>query len=301
MAQQTNFIVFQCYGNEAIFHECAFALLSLTRLYGESMPGTEIWIYTDNAPWFSKFRGIGLPLNFRTVDGAQISKWRGKIDFVHRVKIEVLADFTRNRNGNVLYADTDVVFNQRLDDLFSSIGSGKQYMHVMEGVVSSRSNPIFSKLDTYLRDNTVMKVNGQNLWDLPMWNAGVLGFKSGNRDMLEDILTFTDTEYPKFPKHIIEQFACSVFFHNSGQIKTAAAWVLHYWNLKEARTTLASFFNHFSTRPWGELAQLASLIQMPVMMQEKGNFLQNRSIADKILKKQWHPTDYDWKELVRQL
>jgi hypothetical protein len=302
MDKQPNYIVFQCYGNEYIFHECAFALLSLSRLYGGGCPAnTQIWIYTDNPGWFSTFKNISLPLNFCEIATANITKWRGSIDFVHRVKIEILKDFTSDRNGNVLYIDTDVVFTWPVDYLMKEISNGQLYMHVNEGVVSSRSNPIFTKLDTHLRDNTPMKVNEKPLWDLPMWNAGVLGFDTKYRHLLDDVLTFTDTEYPRFPKHIVEQFAFSVFFAHAATIKAAAPYVLHYWNLKEARTVLASFFAHFRNNDWNELSEYSALLQMPVLMQEKVNFLANRDIPDKLLKKQWQPTDYNWREMLTQL
>ena len=95
MEQQLNYIVFQCYGNEGVFHECAFALLSLARIYNGGLPAnTQVWIYTDNPGWFSNtLRNPGIELHFCEVDATRIAKWRGSIDFVHRVKIEVLIDF----------------------------------------------------------------------------------------------------------------------------------------------------------------------------------------------------------------
>ncbi len=302
MEQQTNYIVFQCYGDEGIFHECAYALLSLTAIYGSRGPAnTQIWIYTDKPEWFAAFRNCNLPLNYCTMSATQIQAWRGSIDFVHRVKIEVLKDLTKDKNGNILYMDTDVVLTHPVDNMFRKMSEGNVYMHVMEGIVSSRMNPIFAKLDTHLRDNTPMQVNGKPLWDLAMWNAGVLGFNTKHRYLLDDILTFTDTEYPKFPKHVVEQFAFSVFFRQAGQIKAAAPYLLHYWNLKEARTALASFFRYFAESNWNELAGYSTLLQMPVLMQEKVNFLANRDITDKLLKKQWVPAEYNWAEMVTQI
>lgn len=297
-----NYIVLQCYGDEGIFYECAYALLSLSRHYGCGSPAnTQVWIYTDNPSWFSQFRNPGLDLHFCTINETHIKRWRGSIDFVHRVKIEVLKDLTRDVVGNVLYVDTDVVFMKPIDEMMQAIGEGKLYMHVMEAVVSSRSNPILAKLDTHLRDTNPMQINGRSLWDLAMWNAGVLGFYTGHRYLLNDVLTFTDTEYPKFPKHIIEQFAFSVFFRQEGQIKAAAPYILHYWNLKEARPLLASFINQFKNRSWEDLVHHSEMIQMHVLMQEKVNFLSNMDITDKLLKKHWAPAECNWNDMLTQL
>lgn len=303
MEQQLNYIVFQCYGNEGVFHECAFALLSLARIYNGGLPAnTQVWIYTDNPGWFSNIlHNPGIELHFCELDATRIAKWRGSIDFVHRVKIEVLIDFTRSRNGNVLYADTDVVFMRPIEPMLQAIAAGEMYMHVNEGIVSEKANPIMAKLDAHLRDSTPMKVNGRSLWDLAMWNAGVLGFHTRHNAVLEDVLTFTDAEYPQFSKHVVEQFAFSVFFRQTGTIKAAAPYMLHYWNLKEARTVLASFFEFFKSKSWDDLILYSGLVQMPVMMQEKVNFLANRDITDKLLKKTWQPTDYDWRDVMTQV
>lgn len=302
MTAPTNYIVLQCYGHEGIFHECAFALLSLSRLYGGKSPeNTEVWIYTDNPGWFDRFAQPGISLNFRQLDAGTIKQWRGQIDFVHRVKIEVLKDFTRNRDGNILYADTDVVFSAPPDTLFDKISTGHLFMHVLEARVSSCSNPILTKLNNYLRANIHMQVAGKPLWDLAMWNAGVLGFHTRYKSVLNEVLTFTDTQYPRFPKHIIEQFAFSVYFRNEGNIKTAAQQIIHYWNMKELRPLLASFLYHFRAHSWEDQAAFTAAIQLPVLMQEKVNFLHNRSVTGKLQKRTWQPAHYDWNEMIGQL
>jgi hypothetical protein len=302
MEEQTNYIVFQCYGNESIFFECAYALLSLSRLYTPvELSNWQIWVYTDNPAWFQAFRDCTLALRFRHIDEGTIKQWRGAIRFVHRVKLEILKDFVQNRNGNILYADTDVVFTNRIDHVFEQTGEGKVSMHTCEGMVSGNSNPVFRKLNNYLRENVPVQVNGKPIQDLAMWNAGVLGFNTKLRYLLDDALTFTDSEYPKFPKHIIEQFACSVGFQQAGEVKSAAPYIIHYWNLKEARQVLASFFAFFNNKSWGQLVRYSALVQMPVLMQQKVNFFQNRNIPDKLLKKSWQPPEYDWKEMEKQI
>jgi hypothetical protein len=303
MERQTTYLVFQCYGHEGIFHECAFALLSLARLYNGTCPvGSEVWIFTDNPDWFkAQFRVPGMPLHFAVINNDVLKRWRGSIDFVHRVKIEVLKEFTKERHGNIIYADTDVVFNKPLQPIINAVADGQLFMHVMEGVVSTKMNPIFTKLDAHLRDSIPMQVNGKPLWDLAMWNAGVLCFNSRYRHLLDDVLTFTDTEYPKFPKHVVEQFAFSVFFRQMGEIKAAAPYILHYWNLKEVRTLLASFFSYFRLSPWEDVVKASELVQMHVLMQEKVNFLANRDITDKLLKKNWQPQEYNWRDMQTAL
>jgi lipopolysaccharide biosynthesis glycosyltransferase len=302
MAHQTNYIVFLCYGNESTLHECAYALLSLSRLYRpEELAGYEIWIYTDNPGWFQNFKDCKLPLHYRTIDTATIKLWRGKIDFTHRVKIELLKDLVKDKTGNILYVDSDAVFTHRIDKVFADIEAGKLYMHVNEGVVSDNGNPILKKLNGHLQKNVSMKVNGKPVHDLAMWNAGVLGFNTKANYLLDEVLTFTDSQYPQFPKHVVEQFAFSVYFQQAGLVKSAASYIVHYWNLKEVRQILSSFFAHFGNSSWDELVRNSQLIQMPVLMQEKGNFYSNRSITKALQKKHWLPAKRDWDEMLKQL
>ena len=296
------FLVLQCYGNPGIFHECTYALLSLSRLYSkEELANVEIWLYTDKPEWFKGLKDCWLPLNYRQVDEATIKQWRGKIDFVHRVKIEVLKDFVKNRQGNVLYLDTDIVFTTRIDQLLKNISNGQLYMHVREGVVSAGQNPIFKKLDTHLRKNVNHQVNSKPVHELAMWNAGVLGFNTKYNYVLDEVLSFTDSQYPAFPKHVVEQFAFSVYFQQAGVVRAAAPYIFHYWKLKEARHLLASFFEHFKGATWDELVRYSELVQMHVLMQEKVNFYQNRSVHAHILKQHWLPEKVDWVELMKHI
>ena len=302
MDQQTNYIVFQCYGNESIFHECTYALLSLSRLYAPGeLKNTEIWIYTDNPGWFSSFKDCTLPLHYRQVDDKIIRAWKGEINFVHRIKIEVLKDFIKDRTGNILYLDCDIVITHPIDQLFKNINSGQLYMHVREGLISDRSNKVLAKLHHHYKNKSPLKIKEKPVHEFAMWNAGVLGFNTKYSYILDEVLTFTDSEYAKFPKHVIEQFAFSIYFQQAGLVKAAAPYIFHYWNLKEARTVLSSFFENFKDKSWEELTRYSSLVQMHALMQEKTNFYRNRGLMGGILSKKWLPEKQDWTELIKQI
>ncbi len=296
-----NYIVLQCYGNESIFHECAYALLSLSRLYtpGE-LENTEIWIYTDNPGWFGSFKDCWLPLHFRTVDDNTIKQWKGDINFVHRVKIEVLKDLVKNKTGNILYLDCDIVITHSIEQIFKNINAGQLYMHVREGLISDRGNIVFEKLHDHYKGKPSLKIKDKPVHEFAMWNAGVLGFNTSYSNLLDEVLAFTDTEYPAFPKHVIEQFAFSIYFQQAGLVKAAAPYIFHYWNLKEARTVLASFFTHFKSSSWDELTRYSALVQIHALMQDKVNFYRNRGVLGGMLSKKWLPEKQDWDELLKQ-
>lgn len=300
MVQQTNYIAFLCYGDKGVFYECAYALLSLSRLYPSGLNNIQIWIYTDDAAWFQSFKDCKLPLYYKELSRQTIQQWRGKINFVHRVKIELLKDLTKDKTGNILYTDTDVVFMYPIDHILQGINTGQLYMHTMEGIVSNRGNPILRKLNDHLQKDTSRQINGKLLQNLAMWNAGVLGFNTQCKNLLDDVLQFTDEQYPKLPKHVIEQFAFSVYFQKAASVKAASPYILHYWKLKEARGVIASFLEYFKESHWSELVRYSALIQVPALMQEKVDFLHNRDLVASIIKRPWTPSNQNWNELVKQ-
>ncbi len=301
MMGPNNYIIFLCYGDKGIFYECAFSLLSLSRLHtAEELSKLQVWIYTDDPAWFGALNST-LNIHCREINQELIKAWRGQADFVHRVKAEALKDCMAGRNGNILYVDTDSVFTQKINKLWEDIEQGALYMHNFEGVVSSCSNATLTKLNEFLNKSLQILINNKPIQELGMWNAGVLGFNTKYRYITEEVLVFCDEVYPQYPKHIVEQFAFSIYFQQAGNIKTAAPYLVHYWNLKEARSVLASFFEYFKNKSWDELVHYSVLLQIPLLLQEKINYLHNRSIPDSVLKKQWQPEIPEWEELMKQV
>lgn len=301
---ENSYIVLQAYGNKSILQECVFALLSLSRNNPENtLSNLEVWIYTDQPDFFKEFKDIPFPVFCREMNQELIRDWKGATDFVHRVKIEILRDFVKNRNGQVLYLDTDICFAMPVFPLFENIRKGEKYMHVMEGKVHESPNIVFRKLSGFLKSHS-LNVENQTVTippDVAMWNAGVLGFHTNEKALLEKILLFTDKLHSLFPKHIAEQFAFSLYFQTSGKILTAHPYIYHYWNLKELRPVLNSFFAHFSNKSWEALSWYSQLIQLPDFLQQKANFYQSRSLLEKALKKEWKPEIPDWSLLTDQL
>jgi hypothetical protein len=301
--QDKRYLIFQAYGHEAVLKECAFAMLTFLHHHPKGIGGLQIWIYTDNAAFFKPYESL-LPLHYRSIDLADIKEWRGAIDFVHRVKIEVLRDFVKERSGAVLYMDTDICFLRDITRVFEGIEAGRRYMHVLESLLSDVVNPVIRKMLALLkkhepRDWSIRKK------EIPMssamWNAGVLGFRCSDAELLDDVLEFTDYLHKLFPKHIVEQFGFSLMFQEAGQVYATSREIMHYWSLKEMREYLASFFSYFADRSVQEQARLSQLIQLHVPMQDRGSFYLNRSPIGKIRRVQWKPLIPDWEAMEKQM
>lgn len=96
--------------------------------------------------------------------------------------------------------------------------------------------------------------------DVFMWNAGVIGFLPIHVPVLEKVVQFVDEIYPKYSKHIIEQFAVSYFFQKQYTIQPCDAYITHYWNQKPEYTQAIQKF----------LAEHPSLDNTLVSIQKQG-------------------------------
>ncbi len=257
-----NYLLYQAYGKQDIINEAILSILSLVRLVPVLPHGFSIVVYTDNSSAFEKILGHSLPVLYVKINDRQVSEWRGKIDFVHRVKIEILRDFLSMHKGNLLYLDSDTWFLENPFSLFDLIGEGRLLMHTCEGRIDSGKNPIFKKVQRFISAN-IFEVAGEKLKIPPasyMWNAGVIGFNSGKIEILEKVLQLTDEMYARYPKHVMEQFAFSWYFQNGQSIVAAENTIYHYWDFKEYRQHIAGFLEENKGRKINELAVLSENI-----------------------------------------
>jgi hypothetical protein len=241
----SNAILYQAYGGNDFINECKYSLLKYLQVYNLAPPAeTSIVIYTDQPNQFSDFLPFFHRFTCKQLTANLVREWRGAQNFVHRLKIEMLADFTQTFTGNVLYCDTDAYLKAPIEEVFEDMERGSFYMHEYEGTLNKATSPSFHKWEKFLSSTPVVYNDKQVEFSnaIKMYNAGVVGFNSGHKELLNDVLRLTDVVYLQFPKHIAEQFAFSYCFQKAGVIKSADSVVAHYWNLKEFRRLLASFF-----------------------------------------------------------
>lgn len=240
-----NAIIYQAYGGQDFINECRYSVLKYLQVYNLTPPaGTAIVVYTDTPAAFADFQPFLKQLDVRTLAKEEVKKWRGAIDFVHRVKIEMLLDYLQTFSGNVLYCDTDTYLTTPVEPLFEDLQQGRFYLHEYEGVIDKTINPSFHKWQKFL-SSTPVRYNNKDLvfsTSLQMFNAGVVGLNSDKKEVLQDVLALTDAVYRQFPKHIAEQFAFSYCFQKIGSVSSADDAIAHYWNLKEFRQLLQTFF-----------------------------------------------------------
>lgn len=296
-----NAILYQAYGGIDFVNECRYSLLKYLQVYNLQLPPTTgIHIYTDQPHLFECFLPFIPKLECIPVNEATVRQWKGKLGFVHRFKIEMIRDFLNRFTGSLLYCDTDTYATAPLETVFKNIEQGSYYMHEYEGTIDKTKAPSFYKWEKFL-STTPVGYNGKQMVfsnTLQMFNAGAVGLHSSKKDLLADILALADNIYEKFPKHIAEQFAFSYCLQKSGAIKTADNFIAHYWNLKEFRQLLATFFSVNAEKSIPALVKKVHHLNAISIMRQKMVFQQLpawRRFYKKLTGSGWRITEYEKK------
>ena len=265
-----NYLIYQAYGSLAILDEALFSILSYLR----QPAAATVLVYTDNAAYFQAVLGEASAVEYVPIEPEQWQAWRGDIAFVHRVKIEVLRHAAAHYPGQLLYVDTDTVFLQSPTAIFAALAQGERFMHLAEGRLSD-GNALNRKLNRALRPlaghlpSTVVIVPATR-----MYNAGVLGLRSTDAALLNEVLALTEQLYRYYPKHVMEQLAFSVIWAREGTVREATPWVYHYWNLKEIRPALHTLFTATPPRSLADWQAQAGRLDVPALAEGKAAFRQ---------------------------
>jgi hypothetical protein len=292
MEKSPNYIVYQAYGSIDILNELIYSIASF---YNQSnnLP-VNIVVYTDNVKYLSKY--LPSSIIYEELSTSKIKEWRGEIDFVHRVKVEMLLDFCRKYSGNVLYLDTDTIFTKSPDNLFRAISNDILVMHTSEGKMSITKNRLFEKITDFLK-NKLFDLNGNSITissEQEMWNAGVLGFTTEKNHLLYDVLALTDILHKQYKKHIMEQLSFSYIFLKNGLLTAAENQVFHYWNFKEFRQLLKEYLLEQDTfekiLATSHTINPAQLILPKIRFEKQAHLLQQ--FKKHVLKQKWYMPNY---------
>ena len=223
-----NYFVIQCYGKERILREAKFCVLSLLKfIKGDN--NFKIILYTDNRDFF---KDINEYVSFEQLTAEMVQAWKGRHNFVHRVKIKMLLDFAGKYNGKFIYLDSDTWFTASPEKLFDLIDNKNALMHQSEARLDSKANPIIKKVHRFVKNNTFKISHGSEI-KVPgnyfMWNAGVIGLETAAKPTVEKVLELTDAMLDAYQKHVMEQLAFSYFLQHEFSVHRTDDVIAHYW------------------------------------------------------------------------
>jgi hypothetical protein len=242
-------LVYQAYGVQDVIEQTFFSILSLYHNKSETSP-IKVAVYTDRKDLFENFFGSTPNIELVEINREQINMWRGHIDFVHRVKIEILKDAGNRYKDSIFYCDGDTFFKEDPTELFSQVNKDNSLMHIFESCLGRPDNRLTKKVFRSLKNRT-FSLRAQPVQfneDHEMWNAGVIGIDRENLSYFDDILSLTDQLYAHYPKHVMEQLAVSYVLQTRSKLFSAKNTVHHYWNQKpQYQAKIKSFLRSYGT------------------------------------------------------
>ncbi len=248
-----NYLLYQAYGNKANINEAKFSIISFFKISSPStIESTNIVIYTDQPEQFDLFKETKTVI-IQLITKENLKEWYGVIGFLHRAKIKIIEDFfSRFPSSNLLYVDTDTYFIADIANVFREIEQGSLFMHVFEGI-PAKNKPISLKgsfgrrMRKLISENSFLLPGGKEIKfseSMEFWNAGAIGISSSYAHLIPEVEALTDEVYKATTTHIVEQIAFCYVLQSQGKIKGLNKSIFHYWNFKELRPALESFFNN---------------------------------------------------------
>lgn len=227
-------LVYQAYGIDEVLKQAQISILSLYTVLSDQ-DALDVLIYTDNKDYFSQFFKNYHRVQIVEISKDQIKKWRGEIDFVHRVKIEILIDAAKRTEGALYYSDGDTYFLKCPLKLLDEVNDRVSLMHTAESILEDADDPLTKKIYKFTKkhhfhigNNDAVAIGASTT----MWNAGFIGISQKNKELLSQVLQLTDQMHSLYQKHVMEQLAVSYVLQMNGEIRPANQEILHYWDQK---------------------------------------------------------------------
>ena len=280
-----NYIIYHAHGHLDFYNEALYSLISFYKFHPNS--DIKIVVYTDNILFFEKI--LPKEVIYVQINVEQIKKWKGDINFIHRVKINIIQNFTTKFRGNYLYLDTDTYFTSSIDAIFKEIANNSLYLEKYEGDLFESKSRTKKPIATFFKNNNAFKTatDENPIYVLPpfsMWNAGAIGFNSNYINLLDKVMALTDTLYPKLKLHIIEQFSFCYYFQKSRQPLVTDDYIEHYWNFKEFRPILNEFFLFHKEKDLNTLVNYIDNIN-PLYLSKEKRAYKTKSFVEKTWQK----------------
>lgn len=233
MVHQDYTLVTQSFGRE---NEYRRAVLTILSFFAQTDTPQKVILFTDNQSWFSTYL-LNLPVQYVHLSPEKIIQMRGKIDFLHRMKIVEIDEAFQIAQGNLLYADSDTFFTADPSAFMATLSPKKSYMHLKEYTFESLRGWVLPAGKTFvdflnLIENEKFKLsNGEVRFDTNMcsWNAGVMMLHWEHRHLLKDVFLLTDQFFPKSQNHASEQYAFSLVLQNNTDLRACEEVIYHYW------------------------------------------------------------------------
>lgn len=266
----------QSYGSPEALHETLVCLLSLKEICKTRFSQLDIVLYTDNPEYFKRYFKGDANLSLVALTNGRIAEWKGKRQYVHRLKIKMIEDCFRNHGRSVLYFDSDTYFTQNPEALFEHITPTTSTFYTRISNLVNPEAPDLRRVSRALKRADV-SLHGKPLRIPPeseLWDCTLLGMHISHRTLIVDVLAVSDELFAMEESPMVEQLAFSFILGQHTSFYSGNEYLVHYRHLRDGLQPLITSI--FAKRNTLEGAQEAlELVQNPpkgLMAPRKGFF-----------------------------
>lgn len=252
-------LVIQSFGRENEYKRGILTILSFYAHLSVPVANTKVILFTDKPAYFEQYLN-GLPIQYVLLTEEKIKRMRGKIDFLHRMKIAVIEEAFNLGEDDILYADSDTFFVEDPCPLMLQLTSSKSFMHEWEYQFEFLrdwklpSGQSFRDFLNLIESQNFLLANGKTTKITPQhssWNAGVMMLHKTHIKFIEDVYTLTDQFYPISKNHASEQYAFSIMLQEHTKLSACDSVIYHYW-YRVKKQIVDQFLNRYITNSWSE-------------------------------------------------
>lgn len=242
-----NRIVYVSFGGQKFEDQTRYSVLTLVHLLEVTRRDDyRIVVYTDRPERVPSHAWVTAV----QVERDALDTWRGPLENVHRIRLEVLHRAVATFGLPLMYVDSDTRWLQLPDEPFERLkappapgGKPAFYMHTKEGTLSPTFHPPYlAYLSTHADLLSGLGLPASPPWT--MWNAGVMGVPVGADTFFADVMHLHDTLLPRIrPRNFVDQLIISLLAGQRGELHGLEPYLHHYWNFsQEAPILLRQFF-----------------------------------------------------------
>lgn len=226
-------IIYLSYGGQRYHEQTRFSVLTLLDLLLKNgRRDVRIVIFTDQ-PEESPAHDL---VSSIYIAPDELTRMRGPLDFVHRIKLEVMRRAEVELGLPFIFVDSDTRWLKFPDTPLASLADASQprtgrptgYMHKLEGPIS----PTFLPQHWRLLHQTKKQLEAWRMatdgWIL--WNAGTLGVPVQARGLFDRALAINDELLPHSSyRNGVEQLTLSLIAASEFELRPFEEYLAHYW------------------------------------------------------------------------
>lgn len=262
-------LVTQSFGRENEYRRALFTIMSYLLYCGSD---ASVVLFTDNPDWFRTYLKQA-QIRYMLLTPEKIKSMRGRIDFLHRMKIALIEEaFGLYPDAHLVYADSDTFFTADPSSVVAQVTAETSSMHLWEHQFESMKDQALPAGKTFrafyelICTHTFTGADGRSIAVTPemsSWNAGVMIFHPTHKRFIPDVYALTDQFYPPTENHASEQYAFSIMLQTNTHLIPCESVNLHYWY--RVKKQIADLF--FEARINADFASLTVQQQMEFVRQ----------------------------------